>query len=79
MTIEELKELKSKIETAKEQKNKTEGAKEQMLKQLKDEFGLDSIDQIDGKIDGMKKEIDTLQTNQNKYMEEIEQEMEKAE
>ena len=56
MTTERYEEIKRKYERAKEKASKAEGAKEQLLKNLKDEWGLSSIEDIEAKMDELEKQ-----------------------
>jgi len=56
MTPERFKEIKEKYEAAKAKAAKAEGAKDQLLKSLKDEFNLSSIEEIEEKIEALEKQ-----------------------
>lgn len=56
MTLERFKEIQQKFERAKDKAAKAEGAKDQLLKSLKDEFNLSSIEEIEEKIEALEKQ-----------------------
>lgn len=76
MNIQELEELKEKIDKAKEDKAKTEGAIEQIEKRWKDEFECSSVDEVKTKIEKTKNEVEELTVKRDKYIEEIQEAME---
>jgi septal ring factor EnvC (AmiA/AmiB activator) len=57
MTPERFDEIKNKYEAAKAKAAKAEGAKEQLLKTLKDEWDLSSIEEIDTKLEELNESI----------------------
>lgn len=56
MTVERYEEIKRKYERARDRAAKAEGAKEQLLKSLKDEWGLTSIEEIENKMDELERQ-----------------------
>ena len=76
MEVQELQNLKEKIEIAKADKAKAEGAIEQIEKRWKDEFECKDVDEVKVKIKDTEKEIETLTEKRDGYVEEIETAME---
>ncbi len=76
MYIQEIQNIKDKIETAKSDQAKAEGSIEQIEKQWKDDFDCANIDEVKAKIDETETSIASLTTKQEGYMKEIEAGME---
>ena len=71
MNINELQDLKKKIETAKSEKARAEGALEQILKTWKTDFGCSSVEEIKAKIVEVEKTITGFEEKFNTYIAEI--------
>lgn len=56
MTVDRFEEIQKKYNTAKDKAAKAEGAKEQLLRSLKEEYGLSSIEEIETKLDELEKQ-----------------------
>lgn len=59
MEIEEFNELKEKLEEIKERRNRAEGNIEQIMKQLYDDFGIETIPEADKLSEKLQKEINS--------------------
>ena len=60
MSKQELIDLKDEIERAKEDKAKDEGRLSSLMERLSEEYGLNSLDEAEKKIDEIEKEVSVL-------------------
>ena len=60
MSKQELIDLKNEIDRAKEDKAKDEGRMSSLMERLKEEYGLNSLDEAEKKIAEIEKEVSTL-------------------
>lgn len=79
MKIDELQDLKKKIETAKAEKSRAEGALEQIQKTWQQDFACESVEDIKAKISDVEKVIKEYEEKFNSYIAEIKTILEKAE
>ena len=72
MDINDFKSLKEKIKTAKEKKIRAEGAMDQILKTLKDEFKVNSIEEAEKKLASMKDDLEKDEEKLDEMMDKLE-------
>jgi hypothetical protein len=72
MTEQQLIDLKSQIEDAKQSVSELKGQQTALLKQLKDTYKCNSIEEADKKVGVMQKDIATLQKQIDEYTKELE-------
>jgi len=70
MNLEELEQLKKKLNEMQLEKAKLDGKKEEILKRLKEE-GIDDIKQLEEKINSLKEELSNLKNRKEKIEGEI--------
>jgi ribosome-binding ATPase YchF (GTP1/OBG family) len=71
MKIEDLKELKEKLKKEKEKKIKTEGYIEATLKSLKDEYGCNSVEEAEQKLQELNTQIEKEEKQLDKLLDKI--------
>jgi len=76
--VQEVKNKKKQIEELQRQKSRQEGQKEQLLKRLKDEFGINSTEEIQPKLDELGKQLVESETTFNKYQDEMDRIIQEA-
>lgn len=72
MTIDEVKEIRRKIQKAQEARTKAEGAIEQLKAQLKKDYGIDSVEEAEAEIAQKKKALAINETRLEELLEKLE-------
>ncbi len=71
MTVQDLENIKDKIETAKETRDKAKGAKDRIELQLKNDFEITDIHTADEKAEEMKSSIEQNEKKRDKFTEQL--------
>lgn len=71
-TIEKLTDMKQKIDKAKNKKAELEGEVKSILKSIKEDYGIDNVDDAKNEIKKLEENIKTLEVKKNKLISEIE-------
>jgi chromosome segregation ATPase len=71
--VEELEDIKEKIDELKSKKTKSQGALEQLLSQLKEEFGVTTVEAAQEKQDKLSQDIERDKTRRDSLLKELEE------
>lgn len=73
MTEQEIENIKNKIDGAKKDEANYEGRLQEIMKRLKDEFGLTSVEEVQKMLTDMEKELNVLKGKAEKQLEQLQE------